>query len=54
VKRRLTKLVLLLLLVLLSAAVGRVIGGSKGPDRPRNPIPIPLDSADTLRNLQQD
>ncbi len=53
-KRRLTRLALLLLLVLASAGVGRVIGGSGGTERPRNPIPIPLDSADTLRNQQQD
>jgi len=54
VKRRLSRLALLLLLVAISAGVGRAIGGSGGTERPRNPIPIPLDSADTLRNLQPD
>ncbi len=53
-KRRLIRLALLLLLVLVSTGVGRVIGGSGGTDRPRSPIPVPSDSADPLRNRQQD
>jgi CheY-like chemotaxis protein len=53
-KRCLTRLALLPLLVLVSAGVGRVFGDSGGTDRLRNPIPVPLDSADTLRNRQRD
>jgi two-component system response regulator HydG len=44
IRRRLLRFGLLVLMIALSASVGMLIGGSGEEDRPRNPIPIPVDS----------
>ncbi|NIM52155.1 MAG: response regulator [Gemmatimonadales bacterium] len=43
-QRRIVRVVLLLLLVFVSVALGRWIGGETEDPRPRDPIPVPIDS----------
>ncbi len=43
-KRRLVRSALLAVLVVISTGLGMLIGGIGGGDRPRNPVPIPVDS----------
>ena len=44
VRRRLIRFAVLVLLVAVSASAGMLIGGGGADDRPRNPMPIPVDS----------
>lgn len=52
VKRRIVRTALLLLLVFGSVAVGRIIGGESEEVRPREPIPVPIDSSPANLPLQ--
>jgi DNA-binding NtrC family response regulator len=51
-RRRILRAALLILLVAASVAIGRLIGGSDEEVRPREPVPVPIDttghSADSL------
>lgn len=49
-KRKLARLALVVLLVALSTGIGSLIGGRGRSERPRGPIPISLDSTDTLHS----
>ncbi len=44
-KRQLFRIALIVILLLLSVALGRWIGGASGDARPRDPIPVPIDSS---------
>lgn len=43
-RRRILRVALLILLVVASVAIGRLIGGPDEEVRPREPIPVPIDS----------
>ncbi len=45
IRRRVFRVALLLVLILISVALGRLIGNRGGEARPREPIPVPVDSA---------
>ena len=46
-KRQLVRVVLFVLLILVSAVVGQIIGGSRDREDPRAVIPVPLDTSGT-------